>query len=83
MSNFKNNGDACNERERVLQQENAALRVKLREAEAERDSYLKMVHTWAKQTFSEAELKQWEKDEDRGDGRTLSDIIAEVQSELS
>ena len=83
MSNLKSNGEDQNERARTPQQENAQLREKLREAETERDQYLKMVHTWAKATFTEEELKQWERDDDHGDGRTLLDIIAEVQKEPS
>ena len=81
MSDFLKNGDSRNERERALQQENAELRQKLREAETERDLYLKMVHTWARLSFTEQEIEQWEKNDDPGDGRTLMDIIAEVKSE--
>jgi hypothetical protein len=66
-----------------LQQENAELRERLRKAETERDQYLKMVHAWAKRVVSEEELRRWERDDDRGDGRTILDIIAEFRREAS
>ncbi len=82
MADLNGNGEAYSDRER-LQQENAELRQRLREAESERDKYLKMVHTWAKLVVSEEELKRWERNDDPGDGRTILDIIAEGRREAS
>jgi len=83
MADLNSNGEASNDRERILQQENAELRKKLREAEAERDQYLKMVRTWAKQVIGDEELKRWERNDDHGDGRTILDILAEVRRAAS
>jgi len=63
---------------RALKRENAELKTRLQQLEAERDGYRRMVHAWAKANISAADLLEWDR-EDEDSGQTLLDVIAQFQ----
>jgi hypothetical protein len=75
-----NRKTAATQKLQVLKDENVALKKKVRELEKERDGYLRMVHTWAKQKITPATLRAWDR-EDQDSGQTLLDVVREVKRE--
>lgn len=58
---------------------NAALKKRLKQVEAGRDEFRRVVHAWAKASISAAQLRQWDREEDDS-GQTILDVIAQFES---
>lgn len=61
-----------------MKKEIATLRNQVKELTSERDQYLRVVHAWAKEKISAAELQKWMNETDE-EGGSLLGLIATLQ----
>jgi hypothetical protein len=65
----------------TLKQQNAALEKQVKELRAERDSYVRALHGWAKERISKEDLKKWMAEE-KLEG-SLMEFIHEIEQRKS